>query len=560
MSFASTTDHRSRITEHGSLLAAPGPLLGLLAGLSLGVFLLASRSTFQPGFPLDDAWIHQTYARSLAHGAGWVYWPGEPSAGSTAPLWSLLLVPGHLLGLNPLAWAFFLGWLSLWGLAWTGGRVYEQLHPAKVKNTVSLASRFRRPALLAGALLAFEWHLAWAAGSGMETLLFAGIVLAVLGLLFRLDHGRLEGWKAGSQISAVSDQGSAIGDRRSAIRHTRLVIPNSQFDNHFCFLTGLLIGLSAWVRPDGITLLGPAALVLLLGPGAGWAGLRRLGLLIAGFALLFIPYLAFNRALAGAWWPNTFFAKGAEYAAHRQLPLWERLAAQGCLPLVGAGALLLPGFAWFTWQAIRLRSWARLAAVLWAGGFLASYALRLPVTYQHGRYAMPAMPVYFLCGLAGMAGLARWSAEDLWPRALSRAWVVATVALLLVFWTRGAGAYAQDVAVIQTEMVAAARWVADNTDPQALVAAHDIGALGYFGERELLDLAGLVSPEVIPFIRDEAALARHLDARAADYLVAFPRWYPQLTAGRQLLFRSGGRFSPLQGGENMAVYAWRAGR
>jgi hypothetical protein len=538
------TVQRSRITEYWSRITGHWPLfLGLLSGLSLAGYLLASRLALQPGFPLDDAWIHQTYARSLAAGAGWAYWPGEPSAGSTAPLWSLLLVPGYWLGAGPLAWTFALGWLCLWGLAWLGALFFRQLRPARPGE-----HGFPGPALWAGALLALEWHLVWAAGSGMETLLFAGLVLGTLGWLCRLDGG--------SQAPAIHAQRPAASGPRSAVCGQPTAIRNPRSTERAWFGLGLLIALSAWVRPDGVTLLAPAGLALFLGPGGWWGEARKTSALAGGFSLLFLPYLLFNRALAGAWWPNTLFAKSAEYAAHLETPLWERLAAQGVMPLVGAGALLLPGFAWFTGQAVRQRAWARLGAVLWVGGFLASYALRLPVAYQHGRYAMPAMPVYFVCGLAGMAGMARWSAGGLWPRALSRAWVIATAALLLAFWGRGAAAYAQDVAVIQTEMVAAARWVAENTQPEALVAAHDIGALGYFGGRRLLDLAGLVSPEVIPFIRDEAALARYLDERGVDTLVTFPGWYPQLTRGRQPLFQTTGRFSPSSGGENMAVYPW----
>ena len=43
------------------------------------------------GFPLDDSWIHLHFARNLAEGAGFAYNPGVPMAGSTAPLWTLLL-------------------------------------------------------------------------------------------------------------------------------------------------------------------------------------------------------------------------------------------------------------------------------------------------------------------------------------------------------------------------------------------------------------------------------------------------------------------------------------
>lgn len=113
-----------------------------------------------------------------------------------------------------------------------------------------------------------------------------------------------------------------------------------------------------------------------------------------------------------------------------------------------------------------------------------------------------------------------------------------------------------DVAVIESEMVATANWVADNTGGESLVAAHDIGALGYFSGRNLVDLAGLVSPEVIPFIRDEALLADYLDEQAAEYLVTFPDWYPVLTTKGELIHQTRQEFSPTMGGENMAVYRW----
>lgn len=113
-----------------------------------------------------------------------------------------------------------------------------------------------------------------------------------------------------------------------------------------------------------------------------------------------------------------------------------------------------------------------------------------------------------------------------------------------------------DVAVIESEMVETAHWIKENTGADSLIAAHDIGALGFFSDRKLVDLAGLVSPEVIPFIRDENALREHLNSEGADYLVTFPGWYPELTSAYPLIYQTGGEFSPLMGGENMAVYKW----
>ena len=62
----------------------------------------------------------------------------------------------------------------------------------------------------------------------------------------------------------------------------------------------------------------------------------------------------------------------------------------------------------------------------------------------------------------------------------------------------------------------------------SLIATHDIGAIGYFSERSLLDMAGLITPEVIPFIRDESRLLTFVQERRAEYLVTFPSWYPRM--------------------------------
>src|SRR6266404_9991176 len=65
---------------------------------ALGLFLLrqwqiAGTWGFS-SFPLDDSWIHLHFARNLAEGHGFAYNPGVPVAGSTAPLWTLLLAAG----------------------------------------------------------------------------------------------------------------------------------------------------------------------------------------------------------------------------------------------------------------------------------------------------------------------------------------------------------------------------------------------------------------------------------------------------------------------------------
>ena len=128
----------------------------------------------------------------------------------------------------------------------------------------------------------------------------------------------------------------------------------------------------------------------------------------------------------------------------------------------------------------------------------------------------------------------------------------------LAFIFLGAQSYAKDVAVIESEMVVTAKWAAANLPPDALIAAHDIGALGYFDDHELIDLAGFGLARVIPFIRDEPRLADYLNQKGADYLIAFPCFYPLLTENAEIVFVTNSAISPtLFDEENMVVYLWK---
>jgi hypothetical protein len=47
------------------------------------------------------------------------------------------------------------------------------------------------------------------------------------------------------------------------------------------------------------------------------------------------------------------------------------------------------------------------------------------------------------------------------------------------------------------------KWFATHTAPGVTIAAPDIGALGFYSQRKVLDLAGLVTPEMVPLLQKE---------------------------------------------------------
>lgn len=474
--------------------------LALAALFVVAAYLLTSAAYYRVGFPLDDSWIHQTYARNLALSGQLAFLPGQPSAGSTSLLWTGLLAIGFLLGLAPHAWAFLLGAICMFGLAVIAEQIVRSLAPS-----------YRAALPLAGLLVVLDWRHAWAAVSGMEILLYTLLVLYLFLLILQ-------------------------GSRRF-------------------FAMGLLAGLAVWVRPDGLTLLGPLLFSLWFLPGAvsqkaAWAGQASLGV-----ACLIAPYILLNLALSGSPFPNTFYAKQAEYAAWQARPFYEILAGLGVHLLSGVSMALLPGLAAGWMKPLRERNTALLACLLWMAGYALLYAFRLPM-YQHGRYIMPALSALLVLGGAFFF---QWMASALPRQRLLRfAWGALAGMLLVVFFVFGALTYAQDVAFIESEMVQTSQWVAENLPAGSIIAVHDIGAIGYANRSyTLVDLAGLVTPEVIPFIRDESRLAAYLDQRNVEFLIIFPNWYPELSKQAELLYITGSPYAPMQGGENLAVYRWQ---
>jgi hypothetical protein len=486
-------------------LASPKLLLAALAVVSALLYLGYSLNYGFVGFPLDDGWIHQTYARNLGVLHQFAYNPGEPSVGFTSPLWMLLLSPAHALHLDPRLWAYVLGALFLGLTAWLLQRLSSLLLPNN--GLLPLAT---------AAVCLLEWHLVWAALSGMETMLFVFLSLLVLERQLR-------------------------GERP--------------------LLTGLIAGLLTLTRPEGAMML-----VLLIGDtlwqnarDAGQWSLRRCGarvvLLILGFILPTAPYLALNLSITGNPFPNTFYAKQAEYQEIvAALPIWARWARLAVATIIGAQVLLVPGFVYAAYKGICTRARHILLPLSWWFALITLYAFRLPVTYQHGRYLIPSIPILVLLGLWGTENLPRLYRI---PRQVLR---LSIPVLLLIFWVRGAEQYATDVRIIDSELTAAGVWIRDHTPPAAIIGAHDIGAIGYFSERFLVDTAGLITPEVIPFIRDEDLILAFLEKKHVDYVAIFPSWYPTIASDPLLrpVYRSTAQWVVEAGGDNIVVYqaAW----
>ena len=477
----------------------PRFIIALAALVAVFFYLMVSATIFRLGFPLDDTWIHFTYARNLAEHGEWAFRLGEVSAASTAPLWTFLLAIGYFLDLGPYPWTYFLGWLVLTLLGIHAETTARKLIP----------SYFPRVPWV-GLFFVIAWHLTWSAVSGMETLLHGYIIFIVLSML--------------------------------------LVDPRRYL------ALGLLAGVSVWVRPDGLTLLGPVLFTAVLIEKDFRSRANAILKILIGFGAMFVPYLLFNLALSGNPMPSTFYAKQAEYQEYwLSLSLAERIAYYLAPILASPFVALLPGVFIWLYRRIRARDWGAIAGLIWVLGYIAIYFMRLPA-YQHGRYLIPAFPVMYLWGLLGML---QYVLSPKAGRRIVLVWQMLLAMLCLVFAFIAARQNAYDVYWIESEMVGTAKWVQKNLPADALLAVHDIGALGYYVSNPIIDLAGLITPDVVPFIRNSEGLTNYLNARSADYLIVFPGQYPGLTAGKDALYVSGLEYTLLHFDDHIQVYPWR---
>lgn len=505
------------------------------------------------GFPLDDSWIHQGYARSLAERGEWSLVPGAASAAATSPLYVMLLAIGYKLGIAYALWTLAIGAAALVLLVMLLARMSAWLLAGRERW------RWLPPALTLG-----TWHLIWSAAAGMETIVFCTLTTALLYWAWR------------------------FCSRRSSSLCSRHAVS-----------LGLLSGLVTLTRPEGLLLGGlvlasviasevarvyratPLASDGKLQPGQGGAtavvspkyACARLAVFssvaLLTFAVIVVPFAHFNWTITGSVLPASASAKLQQHQILLGTPFATRILSLLAPVFAGAQILVLPGLAFYIGFAARgrfpLPTLAAILPIFWAAALVMLYAARLPAAYQHGRYLIPLLPPTVLCGGIGLAYAQEYFRNRCFSRVLSRSWLGATLTCGVVFTLAvGPGVFRQDVAIVNEEMVRTAKWIRANIAEDDSVAGHDIGAFGYFAGRAVLDLAGLLTPDVIPLWRDAEALWSLLESRGIEVLYAFPDQIPGgSSADRRLcrIFSTEGRAARAAGGQNMSVYRldWRGG-
>ena len=211
---------------------------------------------------------------------------------------------------------------------------------------------------------------------------------------------------------------------------------------------------------------------------------------------------------------TTGFVEGVAYWARRyaRRPIYWLY-----LPLIVGGAL----------GASRRHKWA-IPLLLWAFLYLIGYGM-LNVPRYHWYYSPLIPPLMLLFGL-GVSGLVRYVPAD------SRIQLFTGLALAgLLVWPslkacQGLIRNSPDGrAQIYT---VAGKWLNQNTPSEAAVGTLEVGILGYYSQRSIVDFAGLIQPDVARQVEAgyENAAIWAVGIYQPEYLVFHPAWFPRMVA------------------------------
>lgn len=462
--------------------------IAALSVLLAVVYLISANSVNgYNGFPLDDPWIHLTFAKNLAEYGSFSYFKNEMStAGSTSPIYTMILAVGFLITKNEMVLSYVLGiiFFVLAGIWFYRLSSFEFLR----ENIFALACT---------AIFVIDKWMNFIADSGMETTMFIFLLL----------------------ITAYSYK------KRQSVA------------------TAVFAGLLIWTRPDATAFLGALVLdylwcVYLAKKDKSIVLFTKSELIKMGgiFAVIVLAYFGMNLKLSGSILPNTYNAKLTYYSpefrsrsAFLQGEVWDYFTS-------GAYGLIMFGFIIsilkFVFDTAKKKYNPNFLYIVFTFALVFIYWYKLPYAHRFGRYLMPIIPFLIIVSMGGFRELARLTASYFKSKQIANGLNFILILLVLVLsvpnYLDNKTAFATECKYINDRQVVAAKWIRDNTKETDIIGTHDVGAIAFYSQRKIVDVAGLVTPELINKLHDKnyvEYMREYLKKNNVAYLAFLREWY-----------------------------------
>lgn len=416
----------------------------------------------------DDAYVTLTYARNIALGKGFVYNAGPPYLGTTSPLLALILG-----GMGALFHYFDIPVLALLVgcFSWAGAVILSFMLGRRI--------------------------LGAAAGVFMAVLL---ATMPVYPHLLRAEFPLLIFFSLLALLLTIEQR---------------------------YWLAGVIFALAFLTRGDSALLAGLTGLAVI------WQRRRVPWGLGFGFILALIPWFVYASFTFGNPLPATLGVK----QAHRALGAWPHIA-RGFLNWLGRSKLAFR--AWFIltlvfalmglpWFFLKKNVWATLI-VAWGMVYVGAYLL-LNVPFYFW-YAAPLLVSTLLS--SGLTAGAMWgrferriagsgSAPARDGMATVAAGVVALFLAVALFtaipsWQSRLMLHPDEAKPRYEAYLRTADWLRQNTPEDSTAAYIEVGLIGYYSQRQILDLLGLVTPGAEDYITSRN-LAGLFEKWRSDYYI-----------------------------------------
>lgn len=414
---------------------------------------------------VDDAGITFAYARNFAQGYGLVSQPGMPPVeGYSNFTWLLLLSPFFLLNaFDPVIVPKVISFLLVVG---TFIVVYQTLKPLAGRHWIAFAT-FSLTALNTSFVV---WTM-----SGLENPLYLFLVSMML-------------WRSVRVLDGETTARNALW-------------------------LGIIAALVGMTRPDGLAYLFAVPVILLPARTVTW---KRKGILLllyaAAFGITYGSFIAFRLAYFGAPLPNTYYMKGGfdpQIANNLPDSLPRLLAKAGTLlqsvsngfgvilpPLLLIGSLyLLIARRWTS------RAWAILVFML---GSLSIYLLLQPDWMGEYRFATLFFPLFYLFSALIIEAVLRRLSLRLYT-AIMIVLTTSTIIGTFVLYAPRTETFRQNPTVpfqyVRTVFADRFDWYKQTLGlERASVLLPDVGAMLYYSDLTVYDLAGLTDQTVARYL------------------------------------------------------------
>lgn len=469
-------------------LAENFPIVAFLA-LTAHFLTLSSYTLYD--FPVDDAWIHRVYSRSLAYYGEFFYNDGLFESGFTSPLWVLATAWIHWF--EPLAPGKIAFGIKVFGIFLSVGSLVIASKISK-KLYRDSSKHHRILTLSAIFLFAMDPRIVFSSLSGMESILLVFLFLVACDLLISEKY---------------------LG-------------------------CALIVSLMGVTRPESLVL-------IVFFMGAHWyvkrPPLRQLWVwFIATIPFLF--WLSYCKIHNDLWLPLTFHLKlgSFNFGVEELFLLFKLQSHHGIFPW-WVWAIGLLSFSWMRLGCSSRQAWLAFLGLVGAPfvllvGVIGTRSISL-TGYYWLRWVDPASLMLTFAAALGLAEIA--FSSDLHNKLTKKLPVKLSLyntTLLFLFlafflvvssmphWLDAVDKKQkhlhQDSKIIHTINVETGKWLAKNTPIDAVIAVNDAGAIRYFSERFVIDMVGLNHKEIAL-----SQLPKQLAWKMADYLALYPSWFKE---------------------------------